>query len=46
MKKRKKEIQISTECFSMALGFVLGFLLAFATCWITIIYIIKISLFV
>ncbi|MFA5420572.1 MAG: hypothetical protein WC280_00905 [Patescibacteria group bacterium] len=41
----KKEIKISTECFSMVLGFVLGFLIAFSVCWFTVVYIIKVALF-
>ena len=39
-----KEIKVSKEFASLVTGFVLGFLIAFAICWNTISYIIKVAL--
>jgi len=40
----KKEIKIGKDFASLVTGFVLGFLIAFAICWNTISYIIRVAM--
>lgn len=42
--ENNKEIKISKDFASLVVGFVLGFLIAFAICWNTISYIIQVAL--